>query len=49
MIHGLPLQNRWAISLDYLTDYLFAHHEIFTMIIFRYLDKTRKVFIRQIT
>jgi len=47
VIQGLPLQDRWAIFIDYLTNYLFAHPEISNLIIFRYLGKTRKVLIRQ--
>lgn len=41
MIHGLPLPDRLAISIDYMTDYLFAHPEISNLIIFRYFSKTR--------
>jgi TetR/AcrR family transcriptional regulator, regulator of cefoperazone and chloramphenicol sensitivity len=41
MIQGLPLQNRWAIFLDYLTAYLFAHPKIFNLLFFHYSDKTR--------
>ena len=42
MIHGLPLQERLAISIDYMTDYLFDHPEISNLIIFRYFGKTRE-------
>lgn len=42
MIHGLPLQDRLAIAIDYMTDYLFAHPEISNLIIFRYFGKTRE-------
>ncbi len=42
MIHGLPLPDRLAISIDYMTDYLFAHPEISNLIIFRYFGKTRE-------
>lgn len=42
MIHGLPLQERLAIAIDYMTDYLFAHPEISNLIIFRYFGKTRE-------
>jgi len=42
MIHGLPLHDRLAIAIDYMTDYLFAHPEISNLIIFRYFGKTRE-------
>ena len=42
MIHGLPLQDRLAIAIDYMTDYLFAHPEISNLIIFHYFGKTRE-------
>ena len=42
MIHGLPLSDRLAISIDYMTDYLFTHPEISNLIIFRYFGKTRE-------
>jgi len=41
MIHGLPLAERLAISLDLMTDYLFEHPEISNLILFRYFGKTR--------
>jgi len=41
-IHGLPLQDRLAISIDLMTDYLFAHPEISNLILFRYFGKTRE-------
>ncbi len=42
MIHGLALPDRLAISIDYMTEYLFAHPEISNLIIFRYFGKTRE-------
>ncbi|MGO9569368.1 MAG: TetR/AcrR family transcriptional regulator, partial [Desulfomonilaceae bacterium] len=41
LIHGLPLAERLAISLDLMTDYLFEHPEISNLILFRYFGKTR--------
>jgi hypothetical protein len=41
MIYGLPLQDRPAISIDHLNDYLCSYPEISKLIIFRYLSKTR--------
>ena len=40
-IHGLPLAERLAISIDLMTDYLFANPDISNMILFRYFSKTR--------
>lgn len=40
-IHGLPLAQRLAISIDLMTDYLFANPDISNMILFRYFGKTR--------
>jgi AcrR family transcriptional regulator len=42
MIHGLPLHDRLAIAIDYMTDYLFAHPEISNLVIFHYFGKTRE-------
>jgi AcrR family transcriptional regulator len=41
IIHGLPLSERLAISIDLTTDYLFNHPEISNLILFRYFGKTR--------
>ena len=41
VIHGLPLAERLAISIDLMTDYLFANPDISNMIRFRYFGKTR--------
>ena len=40
-IHGLPLAERMAISIDEMTDYLFAYPEISNLILFRYFGKIR--------
>jgi len=40
-IHGLPLAQRLAISIDLMPDYLFANPDISNMILFRYFGKTR--------
>lgn len=40
-IHGRPLGERIAISVDQLTDYLFNHPEIPNLILFRYFGRTR--------
>ncbi len=42
MIHGLPLPDRLAIAIDYMTDYLYLHPEISNLIIFRHFGKTRE-------
>jgi AcrR family transcriptional regulator len=41
VIHGLPLAERLAISIDLMTDYLFANPAISNLILFRYFGKTR--------
>ncbi|MBE0559175.1 MAG: TetR/AcrR family transcriptional regulator, partial [Proteobacteria bacterium] len=41
VIHGLPLGERLAISIDMTTDYLFEHPEVSNLILFRYFGKTR--------
>ncbi|PKN75048.1 MAG: TetR/AcrR family transcriptional regulator [Deltaproteobacteria bacterium HGW-Deltaproteobacteria-10] len=41
-IHGLPLPDRLAISIDYMTDYLFEHPEISNLIMHRHFGKTRE-------
>jgi len=41
VIHGLPLAERLAISIDLMTDYLFANPDISNLILFRYFGKTR--------
>ena len=41
VIHGRPLAERLAISIDVMTDYLFEHPEISNLILFRYFGKTR--------
>jgi TetR/AcrR family transcriptional regulator, regulator of cefoperazone and chloramphenicol sensitivity len=41
MIHGRPLDERMAIAIDVMTDYLFAHPEVSNLILFRYFGKTR--------
>ncbi|MDZ4186410.1 MAG: TetR/AcrR family transcriptional regulator [Desulfuromonadales bacterium] len=40
-IRGLPLKDRLAISIDRMTDYLFAHPEIANLLLLRYVSKTR--------
>ena len=44
LIHGLPLAERMAISIDTMTDYLFARPEISNLVLFRYFGKTRDNF-----
>ncbi|MBW2544966.1 MAG: TetR/AcrR family transcriptional regulator [Deltaproteobacteria bacterium] len=41
VIRGRPLEERIAISIDQLTDYLFGHSEIPNLILFRYFGRTR--------
>jgi AcrR family transcriptional regulator len=41
IIHGRPLDERMAISIDMMTDYLFAHPEVSNLILLRYFGKTR--------
>lgn len=40
-IHGLPLDQRMAIAIDAMTDYLFKFPEISNLVLFRYFSKTR--------
>ncbi len=40
-IHGLPLEERMAIAIDDMTDYLFDRPEVSNLILFRYFAKTR--------
>lgn len=41
IIHGRPLAERMAISIDVMTDYLFAHPDVSNLILLRYFGKTR--------
>jgi AcrR family transcriptional regulator len=41
IIHGRPLAERMAISIDMMTDYLFSHPEVSNLILMRYFGKTR--------
>lgn len=41
IIHGRPLEDRVAIGIDMMMDYLFDHPEISNLILFRYFGKTR--------
>ena len=40
-IHGRPLGERIKISINMMTDYLFAHPEISNLVLHRYFSKTR--------
>ena len=40
-IHGCPLEERIAMSIDQMTDYLFDHPEISNLILFRYFGSMR--------
>lgn len=40
-IHGRPLSERMARSIDAMTDYLFAHPEVSNLVLLRYFAKTR--------
>ena len=40
-IHGCPLGERIKISINMMTDYLFAHPEISNLVLHRYFSKTR--------
>jgi AcrR family transcriptional regulator len=42
IIHGLPRNDRLAISIEMMTDYLFDHPECSNLILFRYFGKTRE-------
>lgn len=41
-IHGRPLDERMAIGIDMLTDYLFLHPEISNLVLYRYFGKIRQ-------
>jgi AcrR family transcriptional regulator len=41
VIHGRPLQERIAIGIDTMVDYLFLHPEISNLVLFRYFGKIR--------
>lgn len=41
VIHGQPLAERLGLAIDMTTDYLFAHPEISSLILYRYFSKTR--------
>ena len=41
IIHGRPLGERIKISINMMTDYLFAHPEISNLVLHRYFSKTR--------
>ena len=41
LIHGRPLGERLSLSIDVMTDYLFAHPEVSNLVLMRYLNKTR--------
>ena len=41
IIHGRPLQERIAIGIDTMVDYLFLHPEISNLVLFRYFGKIR--------
>lgn len=40
-IHGLPLDQRMAIAIDAMTDYLFKSPEVSNLVLFHYFSKTR--------
>ncbi len=42
IIHGLPRNDRLAISIEMMTDYLFDHPECSNMILFRYFGMARE-------
>jgi len=42
VIHGLPREERLAISIELMTDYLFDHPECSNLILFRYFGKSRE-------
>lgn len=48
MIHGKPLGERLAISIDVMTDYLFEHPEIANLILHRYFGRTREEAVQEI-
>jgi TetR/AcrR family transcriptional regulator, regulator of cefoperazone and chloramphenicol sensitivity len=41
VIHGRPLEERMAISIDSMVDYLFAHQEISNLVLLTYFGKIR--------
>jgi AcrR family transcriptional regulator len=48
IIHGRPLAERLAVSIDVMTDFLFEHPEIPNLILFRYFGRTREDALREI-
>lgn len=42
IIHGMPRNDRLAISIEMMTDYLFDHPECSNLILFRYFGMTRE-------
>lgn len=40
-IHGMESEQRFRVSVGMMTDYLFEHHEISNLVLFRYFSKTR--------
>lgn len=42
IIHGRPLEERMAIGIDTMTDYLFLHPEISNLVLLRYFGKIRQ-------
>ncbi len=48
MVHGRPLAERLAISIDTMTDFLFEHPEIPNLILFRYFGRTREEALQEI-
>ncbi len=41
IIHGRPLNERIALGIDMMVDYLFLHSEISNLVLFRYFGKIR--------
>jgi len=41
IIHGRPLEERIAIGIDAMVDYLFLHPEISNLVLYRYFGKIR--------
>jgi AcrR family transcriptional regulator len=48
MVHGRPLAERLAISIDTMTDFLFEHPEIPNLILLRYFGRTREEALQEI-
>jgi TetR/AcrR family transcriptional regulator, regulator of cefoperazone and chloramphenicol sensitivity len=40
-IHGMAPEQRFKVSVEMMTDYLFEHREISNLVLFRYFSKTR--------